>query len=369
MSFNNSELAAALSHLKRRQPEARANEAQLADSLANEKARNARLRACDLEAWYDRLKSFTFPTLFVPLSPDEARSMITIYHEKKRNGSFCEPASVQESYPSLAALAGRIDEAIAQLLAASSDKRGVFAKLSSRSPKDSRMCEARAFENVKEQLCTRFTDKALSVNELYSTVLSCGIQSLRLSDATEVLEAFLTSDRVCEDDLPLALEFPNLWSQHIVIRQWMNIPTFCEFRGFVIANKLTGLSQYFSGAFFPELVENKDRILELIIEFFERVKSHVALEPAEYVVDFAVELEQERVYVIELNPFGPPDGMGTGTPLFSLANAADRAILFGDAPFEFRIEEQPPIHNVNTLLRQGPLREWLAERGFLQALQ
>lgn len=50
----------------------------------------------------------------------------------------------------------------------------------------------------------------------------------------------------------------------------------------------------------------------------------VAMQPPDYVVDFAVDPERNRAYVIEINPFGPPDGYGTGTPLFDLRNAQVR---------------------------------------------
>ena len=52
-----------------------------------------------------------------------------------------------------------------------------------------------------------------------------------------------TSDRVCTDDLPLALSFPDKWSQHIVLRQWVTIPPQFELRAFVFGRKLTGLAQ------------------------------------------------------------------------------------------------------------------------------
>ena len=44
-----------------------------------------------------------------------------------------------------------------------------------------------------------------------------------------------------------------------------------------------------------------------------------------------------KASLLQLNPFGKPDGLGTGTPLFDMRDESDRAVLFGDAPFEFRV--------------------------------
>ena len=68
---------------------------------------------------------------------------------------------------------------------------------------------------------------------------------------------------------------------------------------------------------------------------------------------------------IELNPFGKPDGMGTGTLLFDKSKASDLAVLFGEEPFEFRVVTAPPETDIRRLLRDGPLKEWLREQGIL----
>ena len=168
-------------------------------------------------------------------------------------------------------------------------------------------------------------------------ITAATIECLKLENAPEVMHCFLSSDRVCTDDLPLALSFPDAWTQHIVLRQWITIPPHYELRAFVFDRKLTALSQYYDGAYFVELFEQKDRILEIVQKCFEDIKHICPVEPAEYSIDIAVKLEESKAYVIELNPFGKPDGRGTGTPLFDMKDEGDRAVLFGDAPFEFRV--------------------------------
>jgi len=58
-------------------------------------------------------------------------------------------------------------------------------------------------------------------------------------------------------------------------------------------------------------------------------------------LDFLVDINKKKVYIVEINPFGKPDGMGTGTVMFDLKNPHDYTVLFGESEFEFRIETEP----------------------------
>lgn len=81
----------------------------------------------------------------------------------------------------------------------------------------------------------------------------------------------------------------------------------------------------------------------LLLCVYSQVREKVPVEPREYCIDFAVDLPRQRVYIIELNPFGPPTGMGTGTVLFRSNVDHDLDVLFGRKPFEFRIETRPAV--------------------------
>ncbi len=66
--------------------------------------------------------------------------------------------------------------------------------------------------------------------------------------------------------------------------------------------------------------------------------------------------------VIELNPFGKPDGLGTGTCLFDRCSAADMRRLFDEdgGEFELRMESCAPSDDaMRKLLRDGPLKAFL----------
>jgi len=90
-----------------------------------------------------------------------------------------------------------------------------------------------------------------------------------------------------------------------------------------------------------EVIENKEKIEKLVREYSPGLIKRIPITPKEYVIDFLVDLPNEKVFVVEINPFGKPDGMGTGCVLFNPDVVHDAAVLFGEAPFEFRIETEP----------------------------
>lgn len=194
--------------------------------------------------------------------------------------------------------------------------------------------------------------------------MTTGIESLKMKSAEQILETFLTSERVCEDDLPLALQFPERWSQHIVIRRWVDVPIQYEFRAFVYNNKLTALSQYYNHAYFADIVENKSKILQLVQDLFHSVRDLLNIYPPEYVLDVAVQLNEGRAYIIELNPFGKPNGMGTGTCLFDNTKEEDFKVLFGEREFEFRVEQGPPMIEPKKYIK-GEWKTFFQQHGFI----
>eukprot|EP00019_Armaparvus_languidus_P000987 CAMPEP_0168605554 /NCGR_PEP_ID=MMETSP0420-20121227/16045_1 /TAXON_ID=498008 /ORGANISM="Pessonella sp." /LENGTH=355 /DNA_ID=CAMNT_0008645051 /DNA_START=22 /DNA_END=1089 /DNA_ORIENTATION=- len=312
-----------------------------------EKANNQKLRDVDLESWYDRLKQWTYETVFVSVTPQECEILMQIYKS---------PSTVETQQREIIdLLKKRIDVAIQPF------SNGVFAKLSSRSPKDSAVAEQKALEMIKKRL-TQTERVRVDANFIKTTVMECGIKALKASNADDVIDLLTSSDRVCDDDIPLALSFPDVFDQHIVLREWIDIPTCNEFRAFVFDRQLTACAQYFCDAYFPQLVENQIRIANLLRAFFETIKDAVALD--EYVLDLAVDLKTDRVLIIELNPFGKPSGCGTGTPLFNCREEHDFRVLFGEAPFELRVQTEKPT-TLQNVLRDGPLKQWLLDQKFI----
>jgi hypothetical protein len=344
----------ALSAVKLRTTERKTEEVDLKAHLHLERAQNARLRQVDIESWYDSIKEFTYPTAFVPLSVNAANTIVSEYHKLKADSSHD-----WRQNSTLCQLESEITQAMEE-----NQFSEVFAKLSSRSPKDSRLCQKKAKQLALQRLLELKQHQELSTNDLAVAIMSTGIEVLKMNSAYEVLSTFLTSDRVCEDDLPLALQFPDRWNQHIILRKWVHVPIQFEVRGFVMNKTLTGLTQYFNNAYFPDVLANKEKILRLVLKLFDDIKDRLQIDPPEYVLDIAVLIEEDKALVIELNPFGRPNGMGTGTCLFDRTNLADMQILFGESDFEFRVEERPTSVDPSKYIR-GEWKTFFVENGLI----
>ena len=362
----------------------------LGSGVAEEKERHRRLRECDLEAWYDRLSSFTFPTSFLPLSQETATALMEAYsiYLSSPSSSSTSPSPSSPTSPSptsilptilsllppphatlLTTLISTINSALSlPPFSSSSSPPSVFAKLSSRSPKDSKVCEQKALTAITTTLSST-PPQDLDPNTIFAVVMEAGIAALECTTGEEVVEMMISSDRVCSDDIPLALEHASSsWSQHLVLRSWVSLPPWCELRGFVCNGVLTGLSQYFVGVVFPELIEKKDQIQAAVLAFFDQVSPSLGLDDC--VLDLALEESPDdgglNVYIIEINPFGPPDGMGTGTGLFDLSDPDDAAILFGTPPaFEFRIQSTPLSTLTHLIRPDTPLGSFLTSHDLL----
>jgi len=222
------------------------------------------------------------------------------------------------------------------------DDDGVFVKLASRSPKDATN-RTKAASLALKKLLDEFGNsgkRKCTPDEIVNIVFQAHISSFRLFTAEEVMQTLLHSNRVITDEIPLVLEHVNEWKEQIVLRRWTDVPVWFEMRGFVFDGKLTSLCQYYNEVVCQEVLENKDKIEKLILDFAQKIIPQIPITPKEYCIDFLVDLKNEKVMIVEINPFGKPDGMGTGCVLFDPLIAHDADVLFGKAPFEFRIETE-----------------------------
>jgi len=282
---------------------------------------NKHVREADIEEWYEALKDVTYETIYCPITLDEGQAMVDVYENNELGKET--PGHLQAK---IAAMTTKLQ--------ATMDKfaDGAFVKLSSRSAKDSAVSSDRTKRIFIELLANvekpTLNDKLAAINRAH-------ILALQLKDAKEVITMFLSSERI-NSDLKLALEYPNNWTQDFVVRKFVGIPIEYEFRGFVVNNILRAMCQYYHWIYFPTLVENKEKLNSIILKKFEEVKDRVPIDTKTYVVDWAVDLKNEQVYIIEINPFGDYEGMGTSPAMFQLhindgkmdRQGADRHLFF-----------------------------------------
>ena len=275
-------------------------------------------------------------------------------------------ALLHETITSLAPLQARLDVSVAAECQKSSAGRA-FVKLSTRSPKDSKKALARAEAAYQARLAALGRDA--DENERWIILSEEVTKAGSVANGAEALELLLDSDRVYED-LEYALRGPAVapssaaaasaaavphgggevarrWNMELVSRAWdPRLKPASEFRGIAWGGELTCLAQYFHPLYFPELLAHHQRdecqTDSRALMSPDKVQAAVAELGGHCIIDFAW-LGPGEVVIIELNPF---DGVCLGTfpastGLFLWDVPADREIMTGKAPFEFRLREEP----------------------------
>jgi len=223
------------------------------------------VRPTYIENWPPELCRLSIAQVDVPLTLAEAEAI---------GASMCE---LYEMFPKphmrdLTGIRKRVDEAVKKF------PRGAFIRLGSRSPKDSAIAMHRSF---------------------------------RCRNGKEALEVILgVSERMMED-LLLALEMK--YPPHVFLREWIDIPKWCEFRCFMRDRELVGVSQYHYFEWCPQAGKNRDGIRWAIDQFFPSfkeashldtvifdvvVKHHGYIHPHE-----RVRVSEWSVKLLEINPF------------------------------------------------------------------
>lgn len=299
--------------------------------------------------WYEPLRDHTFFTQLLQLRYDEAvafNGFINALHRVHAHNLQATRNKTGElqSNPEVPALVlsleARLQEFISQHF-----PEGFFAKLDTRSPKDSPLYGA---ELPRYQAFVVEEFKSLKERSENGDVIAFTIaqnKSFKMSTAKELLEMFAESYRISED-LSGVLAFGEAhFDCQIVFRSWdpwvADHPE-AEFRAFVYKGELNAITQYFTSSYFPSLVEHKAELEQRMREFWQTQIRPLLLESHEsYVIDFLV--KPDKILVVELNPFYK----GAGAGCFSWAK--DRSVLMR-GPFEFRVLEAVPADCRNSFI-------------------
>ena len=309
------------------------------ESIEKEEERRAYFFSTGLDQWYKELEDVTIPTTFLTLTPDEAREMVSYwtqyYCHKSSHDSILDESDIKIP-PALNSLVERISNMISTF----SPDDGVFVKLSTRSPKDSHIAFASAVKSYKS------LPSPSSGNDKLITFGDISLDSLRVTNGREAIKLFISSDRVGED-LEYALEpgdkdFDARVS--IVIRKWVKIPLWSEFRGFVWDGKLTSIGQYNHPVVFTELLGKTEQIKSDLQAFYDRIKTKIPLQ--RYIIHFA--WVKDHVYLIEINPFDGEIVYPASTGLWSWDEDRDH-MMRGELALRVRTEEQSELVLKKTL--------------------
>lgn len=220
---------------------------------------------------YESLKDETFKTVFLAMTPSEAGAIVRYWeaHFKDRT-SEDHRNPIEITLPvELAILCNRIDCAIKTL---SPSGEGAFIKLSTRSPKDSHVAFMKACDYYHKKVTP-----SLSLNDRLILLQEAVINSLNVKTGQEALQLLVSSTRVGED-LGYALEPGDEGFQDrssLVLREWVDIPLWAEFRGFVWEGSLTSIGQYNHPVVFQELASKMEIIKSDLEHFYDNIKSKI----------------------------------------------------------------------------------------------
>ena len=216
-----------------------------------------------IENWPSGLINHSISTVHFKLTDEQVHALIACNYSMVESGFV--PS--EEEKAALKELEKILDRYIVQF------PKGAFIRLGSRSPKDS-------YNAYKRLYC-------------YHSGL-------------EAIDALCDSERI-HDDLHLAKV--NNYTPHLVVREWVKIEPWQEFRAFYKNRKLVGVSQYnyLSNDVYPEIEELKDTIIWAI-----EIKSKMLapLFPVDDIVADYIYKVQNRgseriseVVLLEINPF------------------------------------------------------------------
>lgn len=216
-----------------------------------------------IENWPAGLINHSVATVHFPLNAEQVQALIAHNYMTTEDGRI----PTEEEKRVLKELEAVLDDYIVQF------PKGAFVRLGSRSSKDS-------YEAHKK--------------------------SYRYQNGREAITALCDSERIYDD---LHLARANDYAPHLVVREWIKIEPWQEFRAFYKNRKLVGISQYnyLRREVFPEILE-----LAGAIEWAIRVKSEIVapLLPADdVVVDYVYKVRQHgnerinEVILLECNPF------------------------------------------------------------------
>lgn len=223
------------------------------------------------------------PTVMFQLSSEELKTMLDVFNSIM-NGET--PSGDTEE--KVNELRVKIDNLIK-----TNFPDGCFIKLGSRSPKDSWLIR-------KNGMCCKDGQYAMSL--------------------------LFDSERIMDD---LYIASANNYLPHVVLRKWVNIDPWREFRCFIRNKELVGISQYFYKTYYPQIIKNKDNIEKVIKDKVQAIRNLLPVDTV--IVDFIYN-DDKTATIIEFNPYD----IFTDPCLFDWKKDAFEN-------FEFRyLKEEPP---------------------------
>ncbi|CAF1126705.1 unnamed protein product [Adineta ricciae] len=280
----------------------------------------------DVEAWYKIIKSETFHTKLLPVSPSLAQAFVNFYQTR----FMLKTSLTLHDVELIQSMRHQLKEQIFN------SNHTSFIRLSARSPKDGKPLDSGKIGEFYQEKLSEL--QAKYPNEYQTTKGKANIQtialyyaqfhSLKVTNEDQALNLIFTSERIYHDLIEILdchevkenqVENVNHtkvfdWDNHLIIRQWNDdLDPSMEFRCFVHQSNLTAISQYnYLCKQYHLQDENTVKCIKATIENYWRTRIQPLFDPysdrySNYVIDIGlIENKTTNRYdciVIELNPF------------------------------------------------------------------
>ncbi len=261
-------------------------------------------------------------TEFIPLSMKEGRTLFDEW--QLMAGSYREKQvdKVLGQQP-LLGLVIKLDKILKTY------PEGAFARLGSRSPKDSKLIEERGGKFFEQDQGPRAPLR--DFNEELTRKLRDQIAGLRVWTSRELFALFFTSERI-RDDLEETIEHGD--AQTIVLRAFEDIDPTTELRIFVNDRQIVAASQYNHLIVSDHLVNDGQRYLQAARDLHVRITGRLTL--VSYIFDVGfLKGDPTQPRLIEINPYC----IGTSACNFSWKEDFGMGTKIPEH-FEFRVRTQ-----------------------------
>ena len=246
----------------------------------------------DIDVWYPALKQFTFPTVFIPLTRTEARSIMNYYATRylSRKGRLTT-ADV--------AVLRSLEEMLDKEIRNNFSKTGAFMRLCGRSVKDGEPLDRKAVQKQYSEVLAQLLEQGLPETANTKAMAVARTHWLKITNGAEAMSLLLSSERVFID-LRDWLEFGE--PEQIVLRAWEDELRYdYEFRLFISRGQVTGISQYDHYVVYPHLEKMKSKLQRMLLEYWAMVHPHVGEDS--YAMDLGYLDKSDKIVLIEISPF------------------------------------------------------------------
>jgi len=300
--------------------------------LTNDIKNRQLLEQNNFDKWYEALKSELTPSCVFMMTPLESRSLVQ-YYEHHHMG---KAALASEQEQALEQLAVKIEHHGSQHLGDNVLQKGFFIRLTTRSPKDSRIFSNDMFQSVSDE-CDKYKAKGIVVDDnlKLNIIYVLFVKKMIVHSGKEAVQILGGSHR-CWQDITSSIDVGS--PVGVVLRQWANIHPSLEFRGFVYNKSLNAISSYNRAVCWPGVPEQVKSIEEKCRTYYDSVKHKIPANMNNFIVDFAI-LENGTVTIVEFNDFADFEGCGANAELFSWDK--DEDVLKGKKQFETRVVMNP----------------------------